>query len=259
MIPGRCSLCLTESQLCKSHIIPNSLFRRLKNRQHTGNLIAFNDHPESKVIRSQESWWEHLLCELCEATIREYESYGLRLLRGGANVDFSKHNAGLTFRNHSSKPFKLFLTSLVWRAAVSKQERFQSVHAPSESIEAARVSLLMGEPQSPAKFGVRLVRLVDQSGAEGAFSNETLKNLIVSPIARKPSSLGYSVLLVLEGFLLEYFIPFMPNNLRGSPGTHRHLRTLFVPYKCVFTVPELIALFRTTSDKRRRGLVAFEN
>lgn len=258
MIHGRCSLCLIDSQLCESHIIPNALFRRIKKRQKTGNLIKFNDHPCSKVVRSQESWWEHLLCQKCEGKIRDFETYGLKLIRGGASIQFAKHDEGITFRNHSYKLFKLFLTSIVWRAAVSKQETFHSVHAPVEAIEAARQSLLNGEAQSPAKFGVRLARLVDNSGAEGAFSPETLKTLIVSPIAREPSNIGYSVLFLLEGFLLEYFIPFMPNRLRDEHGTHRDSPTLFVPYRCIFIVPELANLLVTAYGKQQRGIIAFD-
>jgi hypothetical protein len=138
---GLCSLCIVESQLCKSHIIPNALFRRLKKEQNTGNLIKFNDHRDSKVVRSQESWWERLLCQSCERKIRDYESCGLNLLRASPNAMVSRHDEGITFQNHSYKQFKLFLTSIVWRAAVSKQETFHNVCAPAEAIEAARVSL----------------------------------------------------------------------------------------------------------------------
>jgi hypothetical protein len=255
-----CALCTEKRQLCESHIIPNAIFRRLKNRQSGGNLIKFNDAPGSKIIRSQESWYEHLLCEACETTIRNYECYGLAMLRAqGCDVTVVKHSEGVTFRGHSYRTFKLFLTSLVWRACVSKQETFLNVQMPPEISEATRLSLLNGRPLGPAKLGVRISRLTDKTGEEGALSDETLKQFIISPIARKPSNIGYSTLFVIEGFLLEFHIPSIPYKLLDTRGVHRESPTMFVPFLCISKVPEIIKLFDTTRDKQQLGLVTFKS
>lgn len=252
-----CALCIQPRNLRKSHIIPNAVFRRIKQRQNSGQLIHFDDFDYTPVQYSQESWWEYLLCADCERTIEEYERYGLALLRGSDRSKTQKHSEGVTFQAHDYARFKLFLTSVIWRAAVSKQPHFSKVVLPDNSREKARVSLLNGKPLRPLYLGCKLLRLIDDtSEADGGFSTENLGQLIISPIFRPQEGRPYYTFLFLfEGFLLEYFVQAIPYKQATEKGAHRDSPILFVPNKSIFRIPELVKLMVSAYDKHDRGMV----
>lgn len=253
---GKCALCLNAKDLCESHILPNGVFKKLKRSQSSGQLIKFDDKPDTPVSLSQDSWWEFLLCLDCEGIIKKYETYGLNFFRGDVAAKHYKVSTGISFQGHKYSQLKNFLLSLLWRAAVSEQKVFSSVPLPREMLEPARASLYSGRALSPSKFGVRITRMVDRTGAEGAFTPATLKKLIISPIRRTSESANLiSFLFLLEGFLLEYFVPAVPFRLKDASGVHRDSSVLFTPYQCIFTVPELVRIFASTYGKHARGLV----
>lgn len=261
MQAGICALCLEPKDLCRSHIIPNAVFRRIKSDNQSGQLIELNDADGSPVQYSQGSWWEYLLCLACERTIRAYEAYGLSFLRGGSGANVHQHGGGLTFRGHCYDRFKLFLTSLLWRAAVSRQAHFSKVILLSRDQEAARRSLLLGAPLPPLRLGCRLARLVDHTAVgDGGFSEQTLKHLIIAPIPRLfHHSKYFTFLFLLEGFLIEFFAPTIPHKLSGNRGMHRDSAILFVPRQSIFDIPEIVGLMVSAYGKFERGLVTFQD
>lgn len=238
-----CALCLDAKPLLRSHIIPNAVFRRIKQAQGSGQLIQFDDDIGTPVRRSQDTWPEHLLCEACERIIGNYERYGLEMLRGKACAT-KERAGGMSFANHDFRSFKLFLTSLLWRAAVSRQPMFSKVILPLACCEVARVSLLSGNPLKARRLGCRLHRLVDSTGVDrGGFSAGDLQQLVISPIPRlQGGSNWYSLLFVIEGLLLEFYVRGVPARLTGQRGIHTDAQVLLVPNKNLFEVPELLRL-----------------
>ena len=79
MALGICRLCRSSADLCESHIIPNSYFRRIK-RGNDGKLISFDDSTDGLVDQSIVSWSESLLCRQCEQKFSIAESYSIRLM-----------------------------------------------------------------------------------------------------------------------------------------------------------------------------------
>lgn len=255
-----CALCAEHKTLRKSHIIPNSVFRRIKQAQNSGQLIQLDNSEDGPVRRSQDTWPEYLLCADCERIIGGYESYGLQLLRvcSGSAED---HAGGVTFRAHDYRRFKLFLTSILWRAAVSKQEVFAKVILPERCKEEARASLLAGRPLSPLRLGCLMHRLVDTKATpEYGFDLNSLSHVVITPIPRLHDGRNYyTFLFVIEGFLLEYFVRAIPYKLAGQRGIHRDSPILFAPNKCIFEVREIIDILVVSASKHRRGLVAFKD
>lgn len=237
--------------MLRSHIIPNAVFRRIKQAQGSGQLIQFDDADGTPVRRSQDTWPEYLLCRACESIIGGYERYGLELLRGEGRLA-KEHAGGVSFPTHDFGRFKLFLTSLLWRAAVSRQRPFSKVVLPTECCETARVSLLSGKPLTARRLGCRLRRLVDPTGVErGGFSADSLRQLVISPIPRlHGGSNHYSLLFVIEGFLLEFFVRAVPLRLAGLRGIHTDTPALFVPNQNLFEVPELVKLMVSAYAKQ---------
>jgi hypothetical protein len=221
--------------------------------------VGADDADGTLVRRSQESWLEPLLCAECEQTISDYERYGLELLRGRSPASVKDHAAGISFLSHDYPRFKLFLTSLIWRASVSRQPEFAKAKLPEGSREAARVSLLTGKALAPSRLGCRIFRLVDSSGkGDGAFDLENLQQLVITPFPRwRDGRRHYSLLFAMEGFVLEFFVPGVPYKQAIKRGIHKNSMVFFVPNKCIFSVPELHDLLMSGYAKHRNGQVAF--
>jgi hypothetical protein len=256
-----CALCHEDKKLQDSHIIPNSVFRRIKNAGDGGSLILFDDNPDSLVRRSQDSWSEHLLCSSCEAVISNYEKTGLEVLRGVNPYRISERSDGVVLGGHEHRLFKLFLISLLWRAAVSNLPQFAKVVLPLHCEQQARTALLGEKPLHSRRLGCRISRLTDPTPSDGGrFSPESLRQLIVSPIPRLDDKLEhYSYLFILEGYALELFVPNIPLRLSSHPGTYRDGTTFFVPFLSVFDIPELLALMVSAYGKNEQGKVTFKS
>jgi hypothetical protein len=255
-----CALCAESKTLRKSHIIPNAVFRKIKQGQNSGQLIQFDDSEHTPVHYSQDSWWEYLLCAGCERVIGKYEQYGLALLRGRDRSIIHRHLQAVTFRPHDYRCFKLFLTSILWRAAISKQPYFTKVILPDKYKEEARISLLKEKPLGPLRLGCKILRLTDKtSEADGGFSPESLEQLVVSPLPRLHKGRSYyTILFLIEGFLLEYFVPAIPHKSSKERGVHKNSPVLFVPLKSIFDIPELVKLMVSAYGKQDRGLITFK-
>lgn len=256
-----CALCVAQKPLRRSHIIPNAVFRRIKQAQNSGQLIQMDDSENAPVRRSQDTWSERMLCADCERIIGGYESYGLELLRVRNGSSVEDHAGGVTFRAHDYRRFKLFLTSILWRAAVSSQEVFAKVILPERCKEEARASLLAAKPLSPLRLGCHMHRLVDtEATPEYGFDLDSLSQIVISPIPRLHDGRKYyTFLFLIEGFLLEYFVRAVPFKQCGKRGIHRDSPALFVPNKCIFDVPEIIDILVANTGKHQRGLVAFKD
>ena len=241
-------------------MLPDAIFRRIK-QSASGKAIALNDDDETPVAYSQESWWEYLLCKICEGKIKDYETYGFQMLRGARHAQVHKHSSGLTFRNHRFREFKLFLTSLIWRAAVSSGIYFSKVIIPTELLEAPRKSLLDAKPLGPTQLGCKIMRLADPTPVEeGGFPSQVLKQIVTSPFARLHGNTAYySIVFIFEGFVFEFFVPAVPKVVRAQRGVHQRSKILSVPFVDFKSVPELFKLMVAGYRKTQRGLVSFEN
>lgn len=251
MILGICALCFEQKTLQKSHVLPNAVFRKIKKDQRSGQLIKLDDSDYMPAHYSQDSWWEYMLCTDCEQLIGGYENYGLSLLRGTNRKKTIRHTDGVTFRLHDYGRFKLFLTSLLWRAAVSKQSQFSKVILPGRCVEEARSSLRSSRPLGQLRLGVKISRLIDSTNvADNGFSAEHLEQFIISPVPRLNDGRAYyTFLFLIEGFLLEYFVRAIPFKRAQEKGVHKKSPTLFVPHISIFDVPELVNLLTSAFKK----------
>ncbi len=251
-----CRLCRELKELKRSHILPDALFRSIK-RQNSGKLISFDDSKYTSVKYSSDSWWEYLLCSDCEGIISGYEKYGLEMLRRIPKNMVHSPGRGLTIRNVDYPKFKLFATSLLWRAAVSDHDAFAKVVLPDLLAEEARSSLISSRPLSPFKLGCTIVRLIDQtSESKGGFSETAIKQLTISPIPRIRSRY-VSFIFVIEGYLLEFFAPSIPLNESARQGFLKNAKVLYIPNKNIFEIEELVNIMVSGYRKADLGMVTF--
>jgi hypothetical protein len=254
-----CRLCRKSGELQRSHILPDALFRRIK-RENSGKLVRFDDSKNSFVDHSIESWWQYLLCSSCESIIAGYEKYGLETLRRATSAPLGYGaGRGVTLKGTDYATLKLFGTSLLWRAAVSDLDVFAKVILPAPLLEAARNSLLSGQPLSAFKLGCKIVRLFDKTPkVEGGFSEADIKQLILSPIPRKRRRY-VSFVFIIEGYLLEFFVPSIPLNESSRLGVLKNSKVLYVPNKNIFEVEELMKIMVAGYRKAALGMVALQN
>lgn len=233
-----CALCKQPAILQKSHVIPNSIFRRIK-RTNAGRLISFTDSANSAIENTIDSWWDYLLCKRCEAWLGQYEKHSLETLRS-EHRNAHAHEGGITFREFDYKSLKLFFVSLLWRAHVSTRAAFAKVMLPASLAEDARQSLLLAQPPKPRNFGCQAVTLFDST--PNGFGQKSLKQLLTSPFPRLYRN-HFSFVFVLEGYLLEIHTPHAPYKVSGMPGFLKDSGIWFVPNRNVFDVKELVSLF----------------
>ena len=255
-----CALCEEQRALQVSHVIPNAVFRRIKQAQNSGQLIFIDDSQTTPILRSQETWSERLLCVECERIIGGYEQYGLELLRGhNRKSPITECADGLSIRAYDYPRLKLFLTSMLWRAAISRHEAFTKVILSAECHMKARASLLTGNPLPALRLGCTLRRLIDSTPKSlGGFDQQNLRQLVISPIPRLQGGRNcYSILFVIEGYLLEFFVRSVPFKAAGQRGCLKDGSVLSIPNVCIFTVPEILSILVSGYSKHDRGLVAF--
>lgn len=249
-----CALCLTQSILKKSHAIPDAVFKKIS-KKNNGKFIIFDDSELNPVGTSQNSWWQYLLCEPCEQKLSKIEKYGLELLRG--NNYLTLHAHGSTISNADIKTLKLFFISIFWRAAISKHPSYSKVEIP-EPIQSQIRSLICCESSIPLKLvTAKISKLIDST--VGGFTEENLKELIISPFFRKIKS-GYSFCFLVEGFFVEIFTPGLRNRLRKQYGIlNENCRIILIPNIEFLEIPEMLQLSLAAIKKHINGLTKLKN
>lgn len=245
-----CALCLRKETLQKSHVIPNAVFKRIF-RNNNGQGIRFNDDKDSPIDLSSDSWWEYLLCGVCEPKLNDfYERYSLALFRGSKG-NVSRHEHGVTFSGTDLTKLKMFLISIFWRAAVTNHPAYAKVYIPEPWREQIREAIHFNRQISQNLATVKINRLIDSS-VDG-FTLENLKNLIVTPFLRRRSS-GFSLCFLIEGFFIEIFTPGLRYKKRSEKGVLNPENSVFmVPYLKIFEIPELVELMVSGYGKHAEG------
>src|SRR5271165_416682 len=73
-----CRLCGKASQLCRSHIIPEFLYRSLYDNKHRFTILS----ADGLDRYAQRGLNEPLLCRSCETRFAGYERYAADVMRG---------------------------------------------------------------------------------------------------------------------------------------------------------------------------------
>jgi len=128
MKQGICKLCLKESLLCKSHIIPERVYKPMYNEKHKF-LKLHPDHPYKFKGSKLKGYYEPLLCRDCEDHIKKYEDYGKDIFfpLNKEKYIITSNGDSYQFDNLDYKKTKLFVLSILWRMSISSLEIFNDV------------------------------------------------------------------------------------------------------------------------------------
>ena len=149
----RCALCEEARPLERSHIIPNAFFRRIK---PDGKAVQFEPDTPRPNRYVQNSWYERHLCGAREDRISAWERYAIGVIftperhgfRRLVSADLTERWSGVDYAG-----FRLFLLSILFRAAVARGHAFENVVLRPAETARLRSALLEGDLPAPREMG----------------------------------------------------------------------------------------------------------
>ncbi|MCB0832450.1 MAG: hypothetical protein KDK04_14020 [Candidatus Competibacteraceae bacterium] len=226
---------------------------------NSGKAIVMPEAKNEPVHYSSDSWATFQLCADCESLLnREYERYSIGVFRNSGQCA-QKHDYGVTFSGINTQCLFGFLVAVLWRAASSTHPAYAKVILPEPWSEPIRKSLLNVQLIPSGIVSIKVSKLIDRSPKNG-FSQENLKQLVMSPFFRRMRKGKYSFCLVFEGFFFELFFPALSVSQRNKQGfLKRNKRMFMAPYLNVFDIPEMVECMATGYGKFINGQVTFKN
>jgi hypothetical protein len=161
-----CKLCRSEATLVDAHIIPESFFRAI-NRGDGPLQIVSNDpsmHPKRAPVGVYD---QNLVCRRCEDRFSPWDSYAADLLINRRDSEFAPfltaeglippatRASNVDYRN-----LRLFVLSLLWRAAASSHRYFSRIEI-SAQVNRLRELVLAADVGNQSEFGTVFCRWVD--------------------------------------------------------------------------------------------------
>jgi len=146
-----CALCRVNTDLQKSHIIPELFYTMVYDLKPRRFRVISAD-PSVPERFEQKGIRERLLCKACEGRLARWEKYVKKTFVDGRGVTSMPIQDGFRLQGIKYKTFKLFLMSLLWRMSVSSLEFFNLVDLEAEVEEQLRVALLKEDPLAPDEF-----------------------------------------------------------------------------------------------------------
>lgn len=161
MTIGLCALTLRPGKYVKSHLIPRALTRP----EVPGAKFIESGRGEKPIYRS-DSWYDsRLVIAGGEAILARYDTWAIAALRrhklvwSGWPDGISRLDdlwgeldgaSGLSVRSieglHGGR-LRLFLLSLLWRAAATSRHEFSEISLPPDELEQLRMMVLTGTPE----------------------------------------------------------------------------------------------------------------
>ncbi|MCD4745063.1 MAG: hypothetical protein K8R58_02065 [Bacteroidales bacterium] len=209
----KCNLCQQEKKLItKSHIIPEFFYREagVYNEKHYMYKIETQRYlrtGEVSYVPTGE-YESEILCEDCDNNrIGELETYGSKVLYGGLspekNIKFTNYRNPFDgfeytiFENVDYKQFKLFLLSLLWRAAISKRKTFKEAQISIKNEEKLRKMIFTRDAGEINNFPIVILSYLRDNAAP--------TDLIAQPI--KSSTIDKDLItMMLAGFVFVFNI-----------------------------------------------------
>jgi len=252
MKQGYCRLCQQIKPLCKSHALPDSLFKLIF-RNSEGKAIVAVDDASTPLHYSSDSWGVPLLCLQCEKDLNErYDSYGIAVFRGQIGKS-SRTESGVSFQGIDRRRLKMLFLSILWRISISPHDSYFNIDLPTEWEDALHGALKEGKNLPSSIFQVGVYKLNDTTGPKG-FTHEHLRNFVIAPFARQFPGFK-SVCFLFFGFLIEIFLPAIPKELRGRNGLLTGSSSTFLaPYQEFDLVPEIMNMLVRALAKHKSGL-----
>ena len=164
---GVCKLTGTSGRFVKSHLIPRALTRLSR----TGEKAFEVDAQSGQLIHRVEGWYdlelvtkegEQILAKCDDEGIRELRRSGL-ISSGSSNLSLGNLSEFQQVHIHSNHPkhLRMFVLSLLWRAASTEIDAFKHFSFPSADRDYVGDLLLNGKTGQPNEFVTVFISLND--------------------------------------------------------------------------------------------------
>jgi hypothetical protein len=151
-----CALCLEDRKLCNSHIVPDFLFRRLREEERTFYVFS-GDTEKRRAFRKTFS--EKLLCTNCETHFSRWESYAAQFFSDRIPLTGGPEGRHLALSGVDYPLMKLFFMSLLWRFAVTTNPWFKGCDLGSHRERLRLLLLASNATLWPKPFFIRMISI----------------------------------------------------------------------------------------------------
>lgn len=202
---GKCKLCEKETELCKSHIIPEFFYDKIYDIKPRKFWFFILNSKESYKKQEQKGLREYLLCKTCEKEFSVYEKYAAEIIyaknrrspvllqkkSGTENVTLNE------FNGFDYDKFKLFLMSILWRISISS-EKFNVVEISEEHKNILHQALKDKRPLDEDEYPCTLQIILQAD-------NSSFGGTIIGPYETQYN--GHQVINILaDGFLFSFIL-----------------------------------------------------
>ena len=241
---GPCAYCRRVTELCRSHAVPNAVFRSIS-RKNNGSLIGL-PKGRGKVHRTSDTGAFYLLCRACETDFnRRFDG---PLVNGLKALDRAILAHGFGARvSFDTDQFARCIASVFWRCCVSPAVMYSKTNVSSRHRAAIR-TVMDASPGSALRLAsVRLARLYDPTPpGDGQIGQDVISDFVLNPnpyILKVQDGaeerVGFDV--TLSGFLIHLIVPRLPHRLnRRAEYLRRGQTELHAPAVSLFDYPPLL-------------------
>lgn len=232
---GDCAFCGHHRKLERSHVIGDTVFRRILKKSDSGTAIKISLSSPKKVQRDNKSWAIEMLCSECESMFNNnFEDYAINVLRGkNKEVKVTEMNHGISFNNIDQYRIILYVLSIYWRGAYSIDTAYNNFII-TNGVSSYLKECFKGEQKLLKKaYSIKISKLYDKLEL---INSNGIKDLIINPFVEKtPNRVSYSV--IFEGFLFEIYLLSLPFKERQKQGyLDPDKKILFSPLKDIFSI-----------------------
>ena len=240
---GNCIYCNEFGKLERSHVIGNTIFRRILKQSEGGFAIRIS-LSDKTITKDNDSWPQEMLCKICESKFNsDFENYGVYVLREKLNnVKTSHYSFGIGFSGIDPKKIMLYVLSILWRAAYSNKPAYKNVLINQTMDQYLRLCFSGKiEKIHPLVYGVRIRKLKDCKIR--VWNNDQLKQLIIPPFIEMING-DTLYRMIYEGYLIDVYLNPISFKKRDQKGFLKNNKnTLFVPYVDIFDIHSVVDHF----------------
>lgn len=162
---GTCPLCLEDTELIRSHVIPDATYRHLFDEKHRFLRISVSDERDIEEKLAQTGSWEHLLCRRCDVErLGPFDTYFALVWFEHPKLPSRLVGEGTVIIELEYTKFKLAHLASLFRAHHAKRGEWSRVDLGDDA-ETIRLLLLAESPGPDDFYSVSCVALRHRDGS----------------------------------------------------------------------------------------------
>lgn len=198
---SKCKLCLQEGSLQESHILPNSIAKRIKNN---GQTILITQDKLPKAENSNFNYVETMFCWDCEQVLCGYENYGTNVTRNKKLV--KKKGDDLVVFSVDFKRYYLYLISILWRASITSHSEFATVQLGPSFVELMR-NCILNDKLVWQKIDLEeliSISIIKVKNEYHHLDEDSIRKIVITPRLDEENNNMRYYYMMYDGFIFAY-------------------------------------------------------